>query len=108
LFLSFFGGFNLSGGRRGDFLNAEGAKVAQRAQKKMKRIQKEDKMKTKKTKILSFKRYAQYLFIFLVFILYFLFCALCETFAPSAFKKCISPALKNGLLSKVSPDFNGH
>jgi hypothetical protein len=44
LIVSVFLGVN-DWGWRGDFLNAEGAKVAQRAQKKIKRIQNENQKK---------------------------------------------------------------
>ena len=90
--------------RERGFLNAEGAKVTQRAQRK---TEKEYKMKTKKDFLID-SSCVKNRSIFLVFILYFLFCAICETFAPSAFKKCISLVLKNGLLSKVSPILPGN
>jgi hypothetical protein len=67
-------------------LNAEGAKIAQRTQKrKYQKIQKEDKNSTSKL-ILKIRIFYIKYFVFLLNSLVF-FCALCETFAPSAFKK---------------------
>jgi transposase len=78
----------VSEGGRGEFLNAEGAKVSQRTQKGRKKTKGGNKKKKKenlKLKKLSSNRRSK--IEFFVLLLHFLFCALCEIFAPSAFKK---------------------
>jgi hypothetical protein len=67
-------------GERGDFLNAEVAKVSQRAQKR--KYQKNSKLEVKnRNSFLTFMVNFWFSFLFVFF------CALCETFATSAFKK---------------------
>jgi hypothetical protein len=68
-----------------EFLNAEGAKVSQSAQKKKKRNSK-----------LKYKNQLLYYFSPL-------FCALCETFAPSAFKKVFKALSKLQTLEPIHP-----
>ncbi len=75
-------------------MNAESAKVSQRAQKKAKKIQKEDlKVQMQRNRFTKA--------IFLIFVFFTLiFCALCETFAPSAFKNSSKPLENQPLIHK--------
>jgi hypothetical protein len=67
------------------FLNAEGAKVSQRTQKR--KYKKKTKMKALGTNRFYKSRFLSFFFFYFFCLLFVFFCALCETFAPSAFKK---------------------